>query len=212
VEATPSHMENVIVLGFDARTPLANQSSLWDDKRRSQYLIRLEIPSPISVDRGVWPAVSVNPDEEYPLFLWGSLSEIVGTFPKVATLESDAPAIVEIAVVATDQESSSYWEGIIFGRIDPQKDRRFTLASEFLGYDVADRSLISGVSNCQLSAEELAAVRKDWSRAINAWGLFGDPEDAEAFRAVCDRLVPEHSPFEVYRMRRIAITATSAIN
>jgi hypothetical protein len=196
------------MLGFDARTPIAQQSSLWDDTRRRDYLIRPEIVSPISVDRGVWPAVSVNPDEGYPLFLWGSISEIAGAFPKVATTATDAPLIVEIAVVATDEESLKYWEGIIFGRVDPQKDRKFTLASECLGYDVADRSPISGLSDCQLSADELAAIRKDWSRAINAWGLFDDAEDAKAFRTVCNRLVPEHAPFEAYRMRRIAITAT----
>lgn len=204
-------MEEVIVLGFDARIPVAQQGALWNDTRRSDYLIRPEIPSPISVDRAVWPAVSVNPDEGYPLFLWGSVNDVVGAFPNVGRA-GDAPVIIEIAVAATDREASGYWEGIISGRVDARKDRRFTLAQECLGYDVADRSFISGLSNCKLSAGELAELKKDWSRAVNAWGLFGDTEDAKAFKAVCNHLIPEHAPFEAYRMRRITITATDVVN
>jgi hypothetical protein len=150
----------------------------------------------------------VNPDEGYPLLLRGSATETLASFPEVATSENNAPVIIEIAVVVTDEESSKYWERIIFGRIDLEKDRKFKLVTECLGYDVADRYLVSGLSNCQLSAEELAAVRKDWSEAINGWGLLADSEAAKAFRAVCNQLIPEHAPFEAYRMRRVAIVVS----
>jgi hypothetical protein len=54
-----------------------------------------------------------------------------------------------------------------------------------------------------LSPKELSAVRREWSRAINRWGLFDRVGPAESFRAACDSLIPEHAPFEVYRLRRV---------
>ncbi|HWB86858.1 MAG TPA: hypothetical protein VG675_22120 [Bryobacteraceae bacterium] len=200
-------MDDVVVLGFDARVPVTQQLSVWTDQRRSDFLIRPEVPSPISVDRDVWPVVSANPDEGYPLFLWGSLREILGTLPGAATRASGAPVIVEIAVVATDEESLQYWEPMMFDFVDTPKDLGSTLASEYLGYDVADRFLISGLSNCKLSEQEMATLRKDWSGALNNWGLFNDVQEAKAFRLLCNHLVPEHAPFEAYRLRQILLSA-----
>lgn len=200
-------METLIVLGFDVRRPIAQQ--IWTDERRSKFLIRPEVPLPVSVDRDVWPALALNPDDSYPLFLWGSVSEILAAFPEVRRSESDSPLIVEIAAVAAGQESSTYWERIIFGRLNLEEDAVLTITAECLGYDVADRYLVSGLSNCMLFPEELAVVRKDWSEAINISGLFGEVEVAKAFRAVCDRLIPEHAPFEVYRIRRIELVERS---
>ena len=198
-------MESLIVLGFDVRRPIALQKVIWTDERRSKFLIRPEVQSPISVDRDVWPALALNVDETYPLFLWDSVGEIPTAFPEVARQDSDSPIVIEITAVGTNRESSVYWERIIFGRVKREEDRALKITTECLGYDVADRYLVSGLSNCMLSAEEMAVIRKDWSTAINMWGLFGDPGAAEAFREVCNRLVPEHAPFEVYRMRKVEI-------
>ncbi len=196
-------MEKLIVLGFGIRKPVDQQGSLWQAERRSSFLIRPEIPSPVSVDSDVWPVLAVNPDETFPLFLWGSVSEILAAFPEAARTGRHSPVIIEIAVLATGEQSSRYWEGIIFGRVNPEKENALKIAPECLGYDVADRYLVSGVSNCMLFQEELAAVRKDWTDAINIWGLFEEAEAARAFRPVCDRLIPEHAPFEAYRLRKI---------
>jgi hypothetical protein len=198
-------MSEIIVLGFDARKSLAHQSSIWTDERRSKFLIRPEVESPVSVDRTAWPALGLNPDESYPLYLWGSVSEVLEAFPELAQSRSNSPLIVEVAVAATADQL--YWEGIIFGRLSPRFDGGLDIAAECLGYDVADRYCVSGLSNCMLSAEELAGLRKDWAGAINAWGLIGDIDAAKVFRGVCDRLIPEHSPFEAYRVRRISVGA-----
>jgi hypothetical protein len=200
-------MESLIVLGFDVRKPVAHQKFIWPGERRHKFLLRPEIPTPVSVDRNVWPTLSLNTDESYPLFLWGSISEILAALPEVAQQNSDSPVIVEIAVVATLPESSTYWERIIFGRVNREADGVPGITAECIGYDVADRYLLSGLSNCMLSEDELALIRNDWSKAINIWGLFGDSETGKAFRAVCNRLVPEHAPFETYRMRMVKIAA-----
>ena len=198
-------MESLIILGFDVRRPIAQQNATWTDERRSKFLIRHELRSTISVDRDVWPALALNVDEMYPLYLWGSLSEVLMAFPEAARLDSDSPIVIEIAAVCTQKEPLMYWEGIICGRLNLEEDRALKVTTECLGYDVADRCLVSGLSNCMLSEEELAVIRKDWATAINTWGLFGDSKAAEVFREVCNRLVPEHAPFEVYRMRKVEI-------
>jgi hypothetical protein len=200
-------MEKLVILGFDVRTPFADQNSSWSKERRSKFLIRPEIPSPISVDSDVWPAFAANPDETYPMQLWGSVSEILARFPETEGPESGAPTIIEIAVITTDEKSLRHWEGMLFKRVRPEKDSALKISPDCLGFDVADRYFVSGLSNCMLSGEELAVSRKDWSKAINTWGLVNDSEAATAFRAVCNRLVPEHAPFEVYRVRKIAVVA-----
>ena len=139
--------------------------------------------------------------------LWGSVSEILARFPETEGPESGAPTIIEIAVITTDEKSLRHWEGMLFKRVRPEKDSALKISPDCLGFDVADRYFVSGLSNCMLSGEELAVSRKDWSKAINTWGLVNDSEAATAFRAVCNRLVPEHAPFEVYRVRKIAVVA-----
>ncbi len=198
-------MDKLIILGFDIRRPIADQNSSWPEERRIKFLIRHEVPAPISVDVGVWPAFATNPDETFPLQLWGSVSDIVTTFPDATQWRSNSPVIIEIAAIATGEQSSEYWEGILLGRVEPEKDKSLKVTPEVLGYDVADRYLVSGISNCMLSADELVAVRKDWSEALNVWGLIENKDAAEAIRAVCDRLIPEHAPFETYRLRRIVV-------
>jgi len=198
-------MEKLIIIGFDLRGPIADQNSSWSEQRRSRFLVRPEIPSPISVDSAVWPVFAGNPDRTYPMQLWGSVSEILAAFPQAAQADCNSPTIIEIAVITTDLQSSRRWEGTLFERVRPEKDSAVEIALDCLGFDVADSYFVSGLSNCMLSVEELSSVRKDWSEAINSWGLFGDSGAAKAFRAVCNRLIPEHAPFETYRMRKVKI-------
>jgi hypothetical protein len=200
-------MESLILLGFDVRAPLVHQKAIWTDERRSTFLLRPEVHLPISVDRDVWPALALNPDEGYPLFLWASVSEMLAAFPEAARSESGSPLIIEIAVVTTHQEFSTYWEQIMFGRLDREVDAALKIATGRLGYDVADRYFVSALSNCMLHPEELAVIRRDWSHAVNLWGLFEKDEDARSFRAVADRLIPEHAPFETYRVCKVEIMA-----
>lgn len=201
----PISME-LTLLGFGLRRPFAEQHSNWPEERRSQFLIRPEVPIPISVDCGVWPVFVANPDKTYPLHLWGSVSEILTTFPDTERNLIESPVIIEIAVAATDKPSSAYWEQMFFGRVEVEKDRNLDITRDCLGYDVADHYFVSGLSNCMLPGDELTVIRTDWSEAINSWGMFRDLKSAIAFRAVCNDLVPEHAPFETFRIRKVTIT------
>ena len=194
-------LERIVVLGFDARSSL-NGPSGWTNERRSQFLIRTDILQPASVDRAVWPALSTRSNPEHPLDLWISFSRLLAIFPQLARDAGVSPVAIEISVIA-DEQAFDYWENTFFGQARPQDDNRLKLTAEELGYDIADRYLVSGLSNCMLSPHELADIRRTWSEQINLFGLFSSTANAAAFRQVCDRLIPEHAPFFVYRIRKI---------
>jgi hypothetical protein len=66
----------------------------------------------------------------------------------------------------------------------------------FLGYDVADWYLLSSLANCGLGEDP--ALRDRWSSRVNDWHLFESSMDANEFRSVSEREVPEHAPFFAY--------------
>jgi hypothetical protein len=69
---------------------------------------------------------------------------------------------------------------------------------ERLGYDVADSSLISGLSNCGYTPQEAGVLRPAWSRRLNKHHLFEEMQPASEFSQLTNRRVPEHAPFYVY--------------
>jgi hypothetical protein len=66
----------------------------------------------------------------------------------------------------------------------------------FLGFDIADAGLTSGLSNCGYEPLERVGLQS-WTSTLNDHHLFTDPQRAWAFRAITDQRVPEHSPFFV---------------
>jgi hypothetical protein len=199
--------EALIVLGFDARRPLEDDRD-WTQDRRSQFLIRPEVRRPISVDEMVWPIVAEKPGDENPVNIWNSLSRLLKALSGLTSATAPAPVIIEIGVVI-DEESSRYWRNVSNGYLRPEEDAGIELEAQELGYDVADRYLVSALSNCMPSEEELAGLRRDWSGSINPMGLFSKTDDAEGFRCICNSSIAEHAPFCVYRIRRLGIVADS---
>jgi hypothetical protein len=68
----------------------------------------------------------------------------------------------------------------------------------FLGYDVADQWLVSGLSNCGYIEDEREEWRLKWSRRINNLHLLLDVDDAHEFAQATNQRVAEHAPFYVY--------------
>jgi hypothetical protein len=196
-------MQQILLIGYGIRAPISQQILAWTAARRSILLIDPDVSYPLSVDLDAWPASLANPDESYPLFLWGSISEMLADTQGAVQVSNDGPIVIEIAVLVTEKETERYWEEILYGRAYPATDGPIKLAPEYLGFDVADRSFVSGLTNCIYSPEELGTLRRDWSDKTNKWGLFEELGSAESFRHVCDRLAPEHAPFEAYRIRKI---------
>jgi hypothetical protein len=67
----------------------------------------------------------------------------------------------------------------------------------FLGYDVADESLLSGLMNCRYDIADMHE-KSAWASELNEFHLFNDFHFASRYRCVTDMRVSEHSPFRVY--------------
>jgi hypothetical protein len=190
---------SVLPLGFDAREQWSDTyAARWTTDRRTRFLIRPEVALPLSVDGDVWPSVAPSDDR---WGLWSSTTALAEALERTSSRRREGPVVIEIAVV-TDPDSSGYWREAVQGRLAADGEAANGIA-KVLGYDVADEYLVSGLSNCMLSPEELADVRRDWAAGINGFGLFDEASVAFGFRAVCQRLIVEHAPFCVFRIRQI---------
>ncbi len=65
---------------------------------------------------------------------------------------------------------------------------------QFLGYDVCDRMLYSGLHNTKFSQEEIHKY-KNFRSLINKCGLFNSEEDAIEFCSITNLRIPDHKPF-----------------
>jgi hypothetical protein len=66
-----------------------------------------------------------------------------------------------------------------------------------LGYDVCDKTLVSGLLDCAYSAEEQAIYAERWAPQLNDVHLFASTQHALAFCTQTSARVPEHAPFFV---------------
>lgn len=197
-------LDTITPLGFDIREPLnCHWESFWTHERRTKFLIRPEIQWPLSVDNMVWPSVAVS-RMPAALNLWFSIGQILEVLPDLAFQNADSPVLIEIGAVHDDQ-SSQYWEDLVNGWPQPRGEYEIKTGVQELGYDIADRYLLSGLSNCMLDPTELAGIRRAFSQRINSFGLFDQVGHAADLRIVYNELIPEHAPFCVYRIRRINV-------
>ncbi len=70
----------------------------------------------------------------------------------------------------------------------------------FLGYDVCDKWLLSGLSNCGYGTNEaeIQLLRDTYASDLNEHHLFDSIELATEFRRLSDERVQEHAPFFVF--------------
>lgn len=125
----------------------------------------------------------IDPGTDWPL------SADDGVWPRCA---SDAPG-VRLAVFARPDDDLLDSEATGAGAQVEQWP--------ILGYDIVDRWLLSGLSNCGYDSEELAELASDWRPRLTAGGLVRDLGWAVTFVEVANRRVPEHAPFYVVQLR-----------
>jgi hypothetical protein len=73
----------------------------------------------------------------------------------------------------------------------------------FLGWDVADGSRLSALSNCGWPSGVPHYQTARWARSLNDRHLFTAVPDAVAYRRKCEREIREHRPFFVYGLWHI---------
>jgi hypothetical protein len=204
------------LLGFDVRELWMDPAELWDEERRERFLLRPGASRPLSTDALVWPSafdtgqgIGLTEPERQRLGLAGIPTPIwIGPNPglwedldamqrhflqhRAATRSHATIAVSWFSDAGFEDagEVGPYLEPVV----PPERDPAWSL----LGYDVADGSFVSALSNCGYSPEQVSYLRRRWGELLNASHLFADPEPAFRFRDLSNSRVPEHAPFFVY--------------
>jgi hypothetical protein len=187
--------------GADIRVNPALPDPSWDRERRARYLLRPDIVRPLSIDPMVWP--NPAPASEKRPFPWEGVDE-VRRWASAHCGPPDEWALLGLGMVAHDTHiREELARGGVLEEIVVPSDWRL------LGYDVADGGSISGLCNCGYEEGELAPLRAVWSSRLNEHGLLSELADALSFRTSTDARVPEHAPFRVCGLWRIASSAST---
>jgi hypothetical protein len=213
----PKTFMSELILGYDVRELCFDPTDLLPPERREVYLLKHDVAKPLSVDTIVWPSLFDTgqgagmyrkerdavrlPDPQLPPWLgpnyglWESLADMLDNLDSQFRISTCKFAIIAITLHA---------ERAVNGDGPPYVGGSFVAgdAWHLLGYDVADASLLSGLSNCGYPGEEIGDLTARWSRHLNEHHLFDDPEEADVFRRSTDQEVPEHKPFYVYGVWR----------
>jgi hypothetical protein len=203
------------LVGFDVR--IVDREILagaWLAERRENFLLRHNAPWVASVDPVVWPsifsfegeadvsrrfrAIRVTPQDarQQAFGLWRdlrSMLEVLSTQPSEGSILS-----IPVAVSLLSEQIPSVeppWAEVFS---EPTIPTAVEDSWRLLGFDVADRFLMSGLSNCAYAPTEKETLSAVWSMKLSELGLIRNLEDASAFRAATDRRVQEHSPFFVF--------------
>lgn len=204
------------ILGFDAREawmqPPASlgDAGNWGTERKENWLLRSDVARPLSTDCMVWPSVFDVDDrlirpEWVGLVqdMWNSLAALGECLDEQWKSGWKPCRIIAVTLdmrTCTDGEMQQ-WQDVL----DPTSPSELDQTWEFLGYDVADRWLLSGLSNCTDSGEsDFVALRARFGPKLNPNHLLSKKEDALEFKSVSNDRVPDHAPFYLYKLWLIA--------
>jgi hypothetical protein len=228
VESYEKDMIEERLLGFDARERADELTTLWSADRREQFLLRANVATPLSVDVLVWPSVfdigqgiGLPRSERERLHLAGvSLPAYTGTN---VGLWEDAPRMLDYlsqrgaetrpyVVIAVSWFTGGGASGADSFGPYPARTLPATRHPSWqrLGFDVADGSLLSGLTNCGYQMEEAPALRAQWGPRLNQSHLFDTVDDALQFGSLTDARVPAHAPFRVYGLYLVDELASPA--
>ncbi len=192
-----------LLIGFDIREMWL---PAWPPQRQLTYCLRPDVEKVLSADSWVWPSVfDLEPDLRRPAGccfvqdMWGHLKSMIEA-GCAGQVDPDKLSWI-IAIVFVPDMSTA--DALPFWASEPRIPSPSALDSrwEFLGYDVADDFLLSGLSGCGYSPDtDSAQLRQQWASHLNKYHLFCDLSHAKEFRNLSDARVPEHSPFFLYSL------------
>jgi hypothetical protein len=221
---------NELLLGFDAREMWLDVAEYWPEERKRTFLLRQDIVKPLSTDILVWRSVfdveqTLNrPQWTGPIQnLWDNLATLQAYRHTVWS----ARTLPYWLIAVTLQEEVSELEDLLewYARASKTHDETvpgglplsgellewYARASSiipalrdpawaFLGYDVSDKWLLSGLSNCGYGTNEteIQILRETDASSLNEHHLFDAIKPAVDFMQVSDERVRAHAPFFVF--------------
>ena len=206
-----------LLLGFDARE-MSLPDGGWDERRKSDFLFRLDVQKPLSIDRAVWRSVFDFHPEIEPSYtglytgLWEDLQHLEVYLDAADSEIGDClVATFGVSLTACDALERQALDDFLTGRgpdgLPAESGPLAALAEpsavddrwRFFGYDVSDLAGTSGLMNMGFlpGYDDTEALRARWAPELNSRHLFDDLPRAEEFKSFSARRVPEHAPFFV---------------
>lgn len=203
-----------LLLGFDAREMWLDGETLWDENRRNDYLFRPDVAKPLSTDTIVWPSVfdtSLGPQSWVGYQdLYSDLESLQGALNVVRASRVKPCYVISITLTTEglEKQEQEEWNAMMPPPTPAVRSSEWSL----LGYDVSDRWLLSGLSNCGFlpAAENVQQLRDKWGSHLNKFHLFDGIERAREFKQFSDERVKEHAPFFVFGIWLIQETTFGA--
>ncbi len=196
---------NELLLGFDAREMWLDPQNYWPDSRKKMHLLHYDVGRPLSTDTAVWRTVfDADTSLQRPQWtgpiqsLWNNLA----TLQKYMDTAWSARTLPYWIIAVTLQEDVCESEDLLewYARASNIIPTLRDPAWAFLGYDVSDQWLLSGLSNCGYGTNEseIQILRETYASDLNEHHLFDALKPAVDFMHLSDERVREHAPFFVF--------------
>jgi hypothetical protein len=186
------------VVGYDAREAIKKESN-WATERKETYLLKDDVIKPLSIDPHVWPIYSEEKlqatrnmlSNDYKM--WDSLDLLIDNLPS-DKFKSDY-SVAAFTIVLNAGETDGYQKYFMPPVTSPSAiDANWT----FMGFDIADTGLISGITNYGYEQNSASILKKKWRNELNKYHLLKRIESAYEFKKItCERTV-EHNSFFLY--------------
>ena len=194
------------LLGYDAREMWLDFKVEWDQCRKEISLLREDIQKPLSTDTMVWDEVTKLCKIKQPKWIGANdIWEDLGKLEKFVDKHRQKlmPHWI-IAITWLCEANNPYRSKYDVPYLTKVYPCQVQPTWEFLGYDISDMWLLSGLTNCGYTApDDINKLKNTWSKHFNSYHLFEDFNKALEFRDLTDQRVPEHSPFSVFGIYRV---------
>lgn len=209
-------MPGEFLLGYDAREMWTAPTEVWDEQRRKNFLYRLDVEKPLSLDWVVWASVFDTHEDLLPEDIgvwddevWENLHALEACLAnrRLATKPFYVVAFAILTAPCSHNEQVALVNFVSFlqagkspGGAERIRDREGAIADPssidknwtLLGYEVITIGPISGLANMGVGEP-----RARWEPHLNRFHLFDDLLQATEFKDYCTVRVPEHVPFFV---------------
>lgn len=183
-----------ILIGYSIRS--LSQDKSWDNERRKKFLIKNNIDLPKSASTVVWENFNDFIDESDSFhFLdnygFQDIKELV-SLSNYNKNQTDR-IMVRTCIHYLHSVPTFVWA---LNMPSYQDDDNFY----FFGYDIADGGIMSGLSNCGYTQNEMKYCQEKYLPFLNNHGLFDNFDIALDFLNYTNERVKDHAPFYIYSL------------
>lgn len=172
------------LLGYDARVVGPSGWSAWSEERREDFLLRPDVPAPLSTSRGCGRTCGSRPPPRAPPTSW-----LRSPYCPPATAPGSRRSGAGSAGGATSAPPR---------RVSPRSRHRHARLAGRCWATTSPMRASSAVCPTAATRRRNGRGGARWDPHLNGRHLFANPGQARAFREASDVRVREHAPFFIY--------------